>query len=187
MEPQTIIHNQPETSGRFAVPVKLGLIAGLLKIIISTIQYQFFSENLMVTGVIVFLSFTVGVIFLFMTGVQQRKTMGGFIEIKQAFQAIFVAILIIVTLNYLYDLIYQLFIDPGLADRIQAASMSMAENLGTPEESLDEMRVAFEEKDISKLGFADHLLAYFTQIVWYSIIGFICAAIVKKKRPLTDM
>ncbi|HRO41201.1 MAG TPA: DUF4199 domain-containing protein [Flavipsychrobacter sp.] len=173
-----------ENFNKWSLPVKMGLLIALIKIIFSTVAYQFFLESWGMTMLFTFLSFTLGAVLLGVTGVQQRKALGGYMDIKQAFQAIFIAALIVVVLNFTYDFIYMRFIDASMVDKIRESSISAAENWGAPQEKLDEMAEEFDKQNEDKLNFGKQLLSIATQIVWYGIVSFICAAIVKKNKPV---
>lgn len=178
---------QSEQRHPYGMALKTGLLIAVVKILLSTVQYQFFAENMGATYAISLLSFIIGLILLYSLGLRQRKAMGGYIELKQVFQALFVSILIFVTLNFLYDLLYTQVIDPTLTDRIQESSMNFAEKMGAPQETLDKMAEEFEKQQTKSLEFGTISLSFFSLIVWYSIIGFIFAAIIKKRKPLTDI
>jgi disulfide bond formation protein DsbB len=168
---------------RFSLPLKMGLLIALVKIIISTVSYQFFLGSWGMTMFLSFLSFAAGVVLLCVTGIQQRKARGGFINIREAFQSIFVAVLVLATLTFLYDIIYMTYIDPGMVDRIKESSIAFAEKMGAGQEKLDEMAESFETQSLDKMSIGKQFLSFLSTVVWYSIIGFICAAIIKKKKP----
>lgn len=178
----TVQLNNPEFR-RFDIPIKMGLLIALMKIILSTVQYQFFLTSWGMTMAITVLSFILGALLLGVTGNMQRKAMGGYITIKEAFQCIFVAILIIVVLNSLYDFIYIKYIDPDMILKIKESSMGFAEKMGAPQESLDKMEKQFDEQSAEKTDLNKQFVGFLSQIVMYSIVGIIIAAIVKKNKP----
>jgi uncharacterized membrane protein YraQ (UPF0718 family) len=167
---------------RFDIPVKYGLIIGLVMALVTTVQYQFFSESW--GGIMAFsvVSFIINMSLYFLTGVQQRKAMGGFIDIKEAFSAIFITILISLIISFIYSYIYVEFIDPDVIDRISNTSVSFAEKMGAPQEQLDKIQAQVEEQKENAQGIGKQLLGFLSQVVIYSIFGFIIAAIVKRKR-----
>jgi hypothetical protein len=168
---------------RFDIPVKFGIIIGLIMAVISTISYQFFTESWLGMMGFMVVSFVIYMVLYFITGVQQRKAMGGYIDIKQAFSAIFVAIIISLVISFIYNFIYVKFIDPDVIDRISETSVSFAEKAGAPQEQLDKIAEQVEEQKASAQGIGKQLLGFLSSIVLYSIFGFIIAAIVRKKRP----
>ncbi|MFN4246204.1 MAG: DUF4199 domain-containing protein [Flavipsychrobacter sp.] len=168
---------------RFAIPVRMGIVITIVKMLISTIQYQFFLGSFWANMGFMFLSFVIGIVLFIVTGTQQRKAYGGFIDFKSAFQAIFVAILISVVVSYCYDLLYMEVIDPNMIDKIAESSMAAAEKMGAPQERLDDMAAQFERQKKESLKISEIFLALLKYIVMYGIVGFICAAIVKKDKP----
>ncbi|RYD54668.1 MAG: DUF4199 domain-containing protein [Sphingobacteriales bacterium] len=168
---------------RFDIPVKYGLIIGLVMALVVTIQYQFFSESWWGITTFGVFSFIVNMALYFVTGVQQRKAFGGYIDIKQAFSALFVTILISLVISFIYSYIYVEFIDPDVIDRISNTSIGFAEKMGAPQEQLDKIQAQVEEQKENAHGIGKQLLGFLSQVVIYSIFGFIIAAIVKRKRP----
>ena len=168
----------------FAIPVKMGLLIAGLKIILAYIQYSMFLSDWMISMLITFISFCLGIGLLVYTGILQRKALGGFIDIKQGFQAMFVAILIMIVLINTFDVIYAQYIDPDMTVKIKDASIAKAEQWGAPQETLDQMATSFDEQNASNAGFGKILLGYLSSIVMYSIDGIIIAAAISKKKPL---
>ncbi len=175
--------NPGEDFNKYDIPVRMGILIAVIKIVFSTVSYQFFLGSWGITMLISFVSFILGVILLCITGIQQRKAIGGFIDIKQAFQAIFIAALIVVLANFSYDFIYTKYVDPDMMDKIKESSIMAAERWGAPQEKLDDMSEEFEKQSMEKMSFGKQLLSLGTMIVWYGIVSFICAAIVKKNKP----
>lgn len=171
---------------RFDIPVKMGLLIAIVKIVLSTVQYQFFLSSWGMTMLLSTLSFLAGVFLLYLTGKQQRDALGGYITIREAFSAIFIAILVTVTLNFIYDWVYITYIDPSMLEKIRESSISAAEGWGAPQEQLDKMAEQFDEQEKEKGKISSQLVSFFSQIVLYSIVGFIIAAIVKKNKPVFE-
>ncbi len=168
---------------RNEIPVKFGIITGLILSVLSTIQYMFFTESYgVMMGFMIFI-FIAAVVMYFITGVQQRKALGGFIDIKQAFSAIFITILIATAISYAYNLLYMKVIDPDVMDRISNTSIEFAEKMGAPADKLDEVAEQVEQRKADSEKIGNQILSFFSQIVIHSIFGIICAAIVKRKNP----
>jgi hypothetical protein len=168
---------------RFDIPVKFGIATGLIMAVLSTIQYMFFTESYGSMMIFVALTFLAAMVMYYITGAQQRKAMGGFIDMRQAFSSIFIAIIISLAISYVYNLIYIKFIDPDVIDRISNVSITFAEKMGAPQEKLDEIAEQIEQQKAEGQGVGKQILSFLQQVVIYSIFGFICAAIVKKRRP----
>src|SRR5438046_494282 len=93
-----------------------GVIIGLIYCVSLFLRYNMISSGVIVIGLITFLFYAVVIGMLFFCGIKRRNELGGFIELKDAFQTIFVAILIAELIYTIFNLIYLKFIDPGYFD-----------------------------------------------------------------------
>ncbi len=173
----------PANFNKFAIPVRMGIITALLMIILTTIQNQFFLGSFMGTMGFLAISSILGIVMVVYSALQQRKALGGYMDIKQAFQAVFVAALIICVTTYVYGIIYAKYIDPTMIDRIQESAQAAAERWGAPQSSLDDMGRQFDEQRKGMNDIGNILYGLGKSIVIYGIVSFIIAAIVKKNRP----
>lgn len=170
---------------RFDIPVKMGIIIGVVAAILNTANYMF----LLPVNYIGFLVFTfvvyIACILLYgVTGAQQRKAMGGFIDIKDAFQAIFIAILISSIISSVWGFVYARYVDPELTDKIKAGTLGLMERFKAPQDKLDEASAKFDEQVKSSLNFGNMLYAFAKGLILQSIFGFICAAVVRRNPPV---
>jgi hypothetical protein len=166
---------------KFAIPMRMGFMIALFKIILTTVGYKFFAGSWGMSMLFMVIGLIVGIILFVQTGKMQRKEMGGYIDIKQAFQAIFVAALITAVLSTIYDYIYIKFLDPGMTERIREATMATMEKWGAPQEKIDEVEKTMDSGESLKLS--KQLQGLLTSIIFYGILSLICAAIVKKNKP----
>src|ERR1043165_6375526 len=129
---------------RFDIPVKWGFIIGIIGIIMITVENMFLIKNyyMFMGGYIVI--FIITVILYGIVGGQQRKAMGGYISFKDAFQAIFVAILISVSLTTIYSIIYVKLIDPGMMDKIKETTLAFMESMKVPQDKIDKTAADFD-------------------------------------------
>jgi len=168
---------------KLAIPLRMGLLIGIFKIILSTIQYEFFVSGFISMMAFLLLQLILTIVLLIVTGNMQRKAVGGFISFGDAFAAILIAVLISSVLSFTYDYIYIKFIDPEMMDKIRESSMAFAEKMGAPQESLDEMSRKFDQQQADSINFGKQLIQLLKGLIFNIIVGLICAAIVKKKRP----
>jgi len=175
----------PADFSKTAIPVRMGLLIAFISIFISTIANLYLVSNMIPYFAVVSLGAILTIILLGVTGSRQKKAMGGYISIKEAFSAIFISIIIIVVLTTLYSYIYMHFIDPNLQVKLKEATLAFSEKMGAPQSKLDDAAKNFDEKMEQSKKISNQLLSVAWGIVIYSIFGFICAAIVKKDRPDT--
>jgi hypothetical protein len=178
----TPIAEQPEN--RFAIPVRYGLITGFVSMFLTTVSFLYVLKmSFIAFGIAGFLMFLVPVILYGVAGARQRKAMGGYISIKDAFQAIFVVILISQLISAVYGLIYVKYIDPECMERMKESALAFFEKMKMPQASIDEQMKGIEEQVDGSLAPAKLLYSFAKSIVIHSIFGLICALIVKKQRP----
>lgn len=166
-----------------AIAIRFGLLTGLVKIILDTLTYQFFLSSWLMMTSMTAIGFIAGIALMIIAGKQQRREMGGYMDIKEAFRIVFITALIAVVLNYAYGYVYMHFIDTTMMDKIKEASISSAEKWGAPQETLDRMADEFDKQSIDKNNIGKQMLGLAGSIVLYGILSFICAAIIKKNKP----
>jgi hypothetical protein len=172
-----------EPFNRFSIPIKWGVIWGILSCVLMTVEFMFFSDSYIVLTAGWLMTFLLGVVFYLITGFQQRKAMGGYITLKDAFQPIFIVILISSALSSIYGFFYFKYIDPDAMERMGATVISFMEKVDAPQESIDSAVEGFEKGAEDAKSVGAMALNFLKGIIISSIIGFICAAIVKKKKP----
>lgn len=173
---------QEQPFNRFAIAIRWGIIWGILSCILITVQHMFFIERYGIYMTFMVLTFILGLVLYCVAGIQQRKAMGGYISFKDAFQVIFVVILISSLISGIYSFVYFKYIDPEAIDKLKNATLTAMQNWGAPESSIDEAEANFE-KGAGNMEIGTVFLNFLKGVIFNSIFGFICAAIVKKKKP----
>ena len=84
-----------------------GLIVGLVYCVSIFLRYNMLSMGPIMVGVIAFVFYLVVIGLLVFCGVKRRKELGGFISLKDAFQTIFVAVLIGELIYLIFNFIYR--------------------------------------------------------------------------------
>jgi len=172
------------TFNRFAIPVKWGILVGVISIVLTTVNFMFLISNYMLFLICSTLIYIIAIVLYGIAGAQQRKAMGGYISFKEAFQAIFIVILISSFISTVYGILYVQVIDPGVTDTLKARTLAFMQRMNAPEEKLDEVSTAFDTEVARSLRPGRLLFSFAKQLVWQSIFGFVCALIVKRKRPV---
>lgn len=176
---------QSETFNKFALPIQWGVIIGIVGIIIFTAFSMFMAGKMQMTGSIVMgmSSFIIIMLLLLVMANQQKKAMGGYITFKQAFQAVFVSILIIVAMSQIYSLIYVYWIDPDYIERAKDMASSFSVTIGGDSGASARQAQAVEESIDNQYSLSGQLLSFAGSVILYSLFGFIIAAVVKRNKP----
>lgn len=169
---------------KFAIPLRWGIVAGIASILMFTVYSMFLmgSMGFMGSTIFAFVSFAVCLLLVGLMAAQQRKAMGGYITFKEAFQGIFVTILIMIIISQVYSIIYTNFIDPAYFEKVKVMSTKLATQIGG-EEAADIAAERAEQQIEGQRSIAGIFLQLAGSIILYSIFGFIIAAIVKKEKP----
>jgi hypothetical protein len=121
-----------------------------------------------------------------MSSLNARKNEGGLISFKDAFTAFFLTVAIGITTSALLGMIIFNYVDSEAAavlqDKIIETQTTMMENFGAPQESIDIAREQMEaEENFFSISNTFKSIAY--QLLGFSLIGLIVAAVTKKKDP----
>lgn len=181
MTQETTIKNNP-----IDIPIKWGIIISVINIVLYTIlnKYVMNGNNMTFYYVGVGSTFVLTIVLLSVVARLQRTAMGDYITFKECFRSLFIAILIICVTSFLYQFLYSNFIDPNFLVRMKESSLAFAEKMGAPQEQLDATAEQLDKQIAESGSFSRQLLSVVWAIVFYSIIGFVISAIIRKKKPL---
>jgi hypothetical protein len=168
-----------------------GVIIGLIYCVSLFLRYNMLSSGVIMIGLIA-LVFYLGVIgMLFYCGVKRRNELGGFIELKDAFQTIFVAVLVAELIYTIFNFIYLKYVDPGYFDKMKTTMEAFMEKTIRDEDKRDEaiekFRERFEKQKSWSLTIKGIALGYLMWVGITGVFGFIAALIIRKKRPVFDL
>lgn len=176
-----IEYQLPEGFRRWDIPVKMGILIGLAGILLSAMNYIFIMPASYI-GFLVFtgITFLVTLVLLFVTGTKQRKAMGGYILLKDAFAAIFVAIVISSVITTIWGVLYARVIDPDVTDKVKTATLGFMEQMNVSSEQLDKSAADMDKQLADGMKPKFLLYNFAKSLVVSSLFGFIIALIVKR-------
>lgn len=169
---------------KFSIPLKWGILIGIVSCILTTVNYMYVLNHYILFLVLTFVYATLTIVFCGMAGIQQRKAMGGYMDIKQAFQVVFIAILISSLITTIYGVVYTKYIDPGVLDRVKESTLDFMARMNAPQDKIDDAAKKFDGQVVDSLKPSILIYSFAKSLVVSSIFGFICALIIKKKKPL---
>ena len=172
---------------KFDIPLKMGIILATILCLGTVVSYMFVLKYsfLGFFGFNIFL-FIVGIVFYVVTGKRQRKGMGGYISIRSAFQAIFVVILISTVISAVWGIVYAKWIDPESVVRMKESTMRFMESLKLPQEQLDKSAADMDKRLEGSFSIGKVLMGIAGSLIFNSIVGFICAAVLKREPPIYE-
>jgi uncharacterized membrane protein (DUF106 family) len=180
-------HESTEPVSKYAIAIRYGLMTGFVLMFITTIGFLYLLKySFIVFSIVSFISYIVPVIpviFYYLAAKRQQALLGGFISLKDAFQVVFISILIAVAIFTIYGLIYNKYIDPENTTRMKEAALTFFEEMKMPQEQLDAQMKNIEEQTKDSTSFSKLSYSVSQSIILHSIFGFIVALIVSRKKP----
>lgn len=162
--------------------IRYGLIIGFIYIILLLVRYHFTSSNPILFGLLAIASYVVILLLFLFTGIMRKKQLGGTGEMKDIFQAIFIAILITELCYVLCNWVYFKFIDPEFWNKLKAASLVIIEKARLPPDQVDEKMKSFKDADQQSKPWG-LIKGYGTGVVVDSIFGLLFASILRTRKP----
>ncbi len=175
---------------KYAIAIRYGLMAGFVLMFITTIGFLYLLKfSFIAFSIVSFLSYIIPiipVIFYYLAAKRQQGLLGGFIALKDAFQVVFISILIAVAIFTIYGLIYNKYIDPESTTRMKESALTFFEEMKMPQEQLDAQMKNIEEQTKDSTSFSKLSYSVAQSIILHSIFGFIVALIVSRKKPVAQ-
>ena len=170
-----------EKNSNISHGLQWGTIIGLFYCIVLFLRYNLGADNLIMLGVLSFVGYCIALVLLFICGSKRKKQLGGFIELKQAFQTMFVAVLIFELIYTLFNFIYLKYIDPDFFTTMKDAVISLMEKSNVDQEQIDETIEKYDKESAKNMNLGSILTSY---AIWIAVSGFfalIFALIIRKK------
>jgi len=167
-----------------------GLIIGFIYCISLFLRYNMLSSGPIMFVVVACLFYLLVIGMLFFCVAKRRKELGGYIDLKDAFQTIFIAVLIGELIYIAFNAIYLKFVDPHFFEKFAASMESFVEKSSMSdarkEETLTKMRDQMADKQNSALTAKGIVLGYLVWVAITGVFGFFVALIMRKRKPVFD-
>src|SRR5689334_13380482 len=97
---------------------KWGAIIGFVYCLLLLLRYKT-GSNFLMFSIWIFVGYIIVLVLLLIAGFNLRKQLGGYVELKDAFKALFLAVLIFELFYALFNFIYIKYVDPGFFQRLK--------------------------------------------------------------------
>jgi hypothetical protein len=169
-------------SSKYSIPLRFGLITGLIYIVLLFFRYKYFASNPVHFGLSALVTYVIILTMYLFTGIARKKELGGYGESREIFQSIFIVILITELVFILFNLIYLKYIDPAFWQNLKATSLSYYQSLHMTGEQMEQRMKSF--KDVNQQSTPIGLLkGYGFSVIIDSLFGLIFASLLRKKKP----
>jgi hypothetical protein len=138
-------------------------------------------------GINSILGYLVIIGLLFWEAVTRKKNEGGYIDLKNLFQTLFISVLIFELFYSVFNYIYFVYIDPNIVAKMKAGLSIALEKIGnqlTDEQKIEKLNNLDEYNNIANIGKV--IRGYFISIAVSGIVALLIALIIRKNKPLLE-
>lgn len=161
-----------------------GIIIALIYIVLLWIKFTFLSYNPFAFYVGNFVSYFLILGCLAILAMQKRRKQGGYAEIKDLFQPIFIAVIIAELAYFFFTYYYLNYVNPAFFAEYEKALIAFAETNKMTPEKIDAQRNMAQAQAAASKEFWPLFKAMVPRwIVVDSIFGLIIAFLLRKRTP----
>ena len=164
--------------------INYGLYLGLFLILATTIIYAI-DLSLFTTMWVGCINLVIITAFGILATVKSKKLGGGFLTFRAAFTSFFITVLIGLLISIVYTMLLFNYIDPEakaiMTENVIKVTVEMMRKLGA--KAADINKIVSDMQKTDSFGTFAQLQGLAFNLVIYSIIGLICAAVIKRERP----
>lgn len=178
--------NDAQTVNSGSHGVKWGLIIGAVYALLVFLRYYFGAGNFLGFSVFIFVGFPVVLILLFISGRQLRTANGGYIEMREAFKAMFISVMIFEAIYTLATFVYLRYIDPTFFDKLRESTEKIMIAAKSSQSDIDKMLKNLDETQAQskQVGVFDLFKSYLYTIGITGLFALLFAFILKRKPPV---
>jgi len=177
---------QKETNVSFGL--KWGLIIGAVYCLFLFLRYNQGNANPMYFAMWTFIGYVVVLILLLICGIQRRKNLGGYIELKEAFQTMFIAVLGFEFIYMAFNFFYLKFIDPHFFENFRNAMETFLEKNNMTQDQITKQLENFDKDSAKNMNLGSSFTTFAFSIMVSGIFALVFAAIIKRKKsPFQNM
>jgi uncharacterized membrane protein (UPF0182 family) len=172
------------TASKYRVGLRYGVITGLIYMVLLFLRYHFFAGSPVTFFLFSTASYIIVLLMYLATGIARKKELGGYGDLKEIFQSIFIVILITELVYVLFNFIYFKFADPAFWEKFNAVSLEYDRRQHMTAEEIDQSMKGF--RDAAKnMQPATLVKNYGVSVVIDAVFGIILAAVIRKNRPVS--
>lgn len=180
--------NNEQTVNSGSHGIKWGLIIGAIYAFFVVIRHSLGAANPIYYSMLMFVGFVVAIVLLFFCGRTLRRNNGGWIEMKEVFKSMFIAVLIFEAFFTIAYFFYLRYINPGFFDAFMTSSENLLLAANRPQSEVDKLINTLEQsKDqIMTTSVFDLLKTYLYYVGITGLFAILFAFILRRKPPMFD-
>jgi hypothetical protein len=167
--------------------LKWGVIIGIVYCVFLFLRYTLGGTNPLLLGLWTSIGYLVVLILLFISGTMRRKQLGGYIEMKDAFQAMFIAVLGFEFFYMAFNFLYLKFINPNFFQNLKDSVEAYMIKNNVDQNQIDKTLENFDTQAAKNMNLGSSLLSLAFSVAMSGVFAMIFALIIKRKRePFAD-
>jgi hypothetical protein len=162
--------------------VRWGTIIGFIYCLLLFLRYNQGARNPLLLGGFTFLGFIIVMVLILICGVQRKKQLGGYIELKDAFQTMFAAVICCEIFYTAFNFIYLKFIDPDFFQKVKDSMEVFMQKNHVEQSKIDDAISKIDVQSSRNMNLGTSFLSFAYGILLSGVFALIFALIIKKKR-----
>ena len=177
---------QKENSGSHGL--LWGVIIGIVYCLFLFLRFNMGANNAGIFGMLTFAGFLTVIVLLFICGTTFRRKNGGYLEMKEAFKTMFIAVLVLELFYSIFTIIYLKYIDPNFFDKFRVSTESLLNMAKQSQADSDKILANVDQwaNQAKNLTIFDFLKTYLYNVAITGLFALIFAFIIKKKQPFAN-
>jgi len=163
--------------------LKWGVIIGLFYVVVIFLRYNQGAKNPLLFALFATVGFLTSLVLLYICAVKRRNASGGYIELKDLFQTLFVTVLILELFYAIFNLIYLRAIDPNFFQKFKESTEVMLEQQGVSQEKIDQQMGKLDQDPAKVVSASTILVNYLSSVAVTGVFALIIGLIVRRRRP----
>jgi hypothetical protein len=166
--------------------LRWGLIIGVVYAIFVVLRHSLGAGNPIYYSMLMFAGYVAVLVLLFLCGTRLRRDNGGWIEMREVFKAMFIAVLIFEAFFTVTYFIYLKYIDPGFFETFRTNSENLLIAAKRPQKEIDDLITAMDASrdQIMNSSAFDLIKTYLYYVGVTGLFAILFAFIIKRKPPV---
>ena len=177
--------NTEQTVNSGSHGMRWGLIIGVVYAILVFLRYYVGSGNVLTFSLLTYVGYPIVLILLYICGRNLRTASGGYIEMREAFKTMFIAVLIFEAFYMMVTFIYLKYIDPTFFEKLRESTENLMISAKTPQKDIDKMLSSLDQvqEQSKQVGVLDLFKTYLYSVGITGLFALLFAFIIKRNPP----
>jgi amino acid transporter len=178
--------NTEQTVNSGSHGLKWGLIISVVYAILLFLRFYFGASSFLAFFGLTFVGYAVVLILTFICGYRLRRDNGGWIEMKEVFKSMFIAVLVYEFVYMLFTFVYLKYVDPTFFDKLRASTEDILQAVKQPQSDTNKIlnNIDLMKDQAKNMGTFDFIRSYLTYVGITGLFALLFSFILKRKPPV---